>query len=161
MEHGQNSLLDLQVDQQCAAYLLETAKWNRFLAIVWFILCGLMIVFALFAGTMFAAMFRTMPGMENASGALGASASIIITGAYLVMAAFQLIPNIFRYKFATQAINAVRSNDQALFNRSINNLRIYSKFWGIVTIIIIAFYVVIFIIALVGGAMVSRGGFGN
>lgn len=159
MEHGQTSLLDLQVDQQCAAYLLETARWNKFLAIVWFIICGLMIVFSLFAGSMFAAMFSTMPGMEGPGRVFGASAGVVITIAYMVAALIQLIPNIFRYKFATQAMGAVRNNDQALFNRSINNLRIYSKFWGILTIIIIAFYVIGFIMALIGGAMVSRGGF--
>ena len=159
MEHGQTSLLDLQVDQQCAAYLLETAKWNRFLAIVWFIICGLMIIFSLFAGTMFATLFSTMPGMEGSGRFFGASAGIFITVIYLVMAVIQLIPTIFRYKFANQALSAVRTNDQALFNRSINNLRLYSKFWGILTIIIIAFYVIGFIMALIGGALVSRGGF--
>ena len=44
-------LFDLQVDQQSISYLGEIARWAKFLSIVGFVVCGVMIIFALFAGS--------------------------------------------------------------------------------------------------------------
>lgn len=146
-------MLDLQIDQPTASYLLEAAKWNKFLAIVWFVICGLMAVFSLFAGSFIASFYRSMPGMGEGMGMMGNGSGIMITIIYLLITALYLIPNFWRYRFAVQAIAAVRGNDQVQLNLSLNNLRKYSKFWGILTIIIIAFYVVALVFAIIGGAM--------
>lgn len=156
MEQTSNSLLDLQLDQPTASYLLEAAKWNKFLAIVWFIICGLMAVFSLFAGSFIATFYRSMPGMNESMGMMSAGGGIVLTIFYLLLTALYLIPNFWRYRFAVQAIAAVRGNDQVQLNLSLNNLRKYSKFWGILTIIIIAFYVIAFVFALIGGAMMMN-----
>lgn len=152
MEQNSTSLLDLQLDQLTASYLYDAAKWNKFLAIVGFILCGLMIVFSIFAGSIFTAMYGSMPGMEGMN-FMSAGGGIFLTIFYLGATVLYLIPNIWRYKFAVQAMAAVRGNDVVQLNLSLNNLRKYSKFWGILTIIIIVLYVLIFIFAIVGGAM--------
>jgi len=156
MEHTSTSLLDLQIDQQCAAYLMETAKWNKFLAIVWFIICGLMAIVSLFAGSMIATMYGSIPGMGDSMSMMGSSGGILVTVIYLAITAMQLIPNIFRYKFAVKAMAAIRGNDQVQLNQSLNQLRKYSKFWGILTIVIIAFYILAFIMVMVGGAMMMN-----
>jgi hypothetical protein len=152
MEQTSTSLLDLQVDQPTASYLLEAAKWNKFLAIVWFVICGLMVIFSFFVGTIISSFYGSMPGMEGMA-AMGAGGGIFLTIFYLLLTAIYLIPNFWRYKFAVQAIAAVRANDQVQLNLSLNNFRRYSKYWGILTIIIIAFYVIVFIFGIIGGAM--------
>jgi hypothetical protein len=153
MEQPSTSLLDLQIDQPCAAYLLEAAKWNRFLAIVWFVLCGLMAIFSFFAGSMIADIYGNMPGMGDSMQMMAGGGGIIVTIFYLLMTAVCLIPNFWRYRFSVQAIAAVRSNDQVQLNLSLNNFRKYSKYWGILTIIIIALYLLIFVFAIIGGVM--------
>lgn len=144
------NVFDLQMDQQCLAYLLETAKWNKFLAIVWFVLCGLFAIFSIFAGGLLSTFYSSMPGMEM--GGLGAGMGVMVTIIYLLMTAVYLIPNFWRYKFSVQAIRAIYGNDQVLLNDSMNNLRKYSKYWGILTIIIISLYVLIILFAIIGAA---------
>jgi hypothetical protein len=157
LEQNSTSLLDLSIDQPCANYLLEAAKWNKFISIVWFVLCGLMAVFSLFAGSIIATMYGSMPGMSDTMSMLGTGGGVMITLFYLLITAIYLIPNFWRYRFSVQAIAAVRSNDQVQLNLSLNNFRKYSKYWGILTIIIIAFYVLIFVFSIIGGAlMMSR-----
>ena len=46
MEQNQN-LFDLQITPESSHYLSETAKWSRFLSIIGFIFCGLLIVVAI------------------------------------------------------------------------------------------------------------------
>ncbi|WP_315822004.1 hypothetical protein [Paraflavitalea speifideaquila] len=66
----------------------------------------------------------------------------------MIIVAIQLIPNIFRYQFATKALKAIRNNDQVLLNESLGKLKLYNKYWGIVIIVIIAFYVLAFLLQL-------------
>jgi hypothetical protein len=121
------------------------------MAIVWFILCGLFVLFALFAGSLIASLYsNTLYGNASGLGAGVGGAMIVI---YLIFAAIQVIPNIFRYQFATKALRAIRNNDQALLNESLGKLKTYNKYWGIVTIIILSIYVLIFLFAVLGTAM--------
>lgn len=148
MEQTNDNLFGLEFDHQAAAYITETAKWSRFLAIVWFILCGLIILGAIFAGSLIASMGGGM-GYGFSTAGMGG----MITAIYLILAAIQLIPNIFRYQFATKALQAIRNNDQVLLNESLGKLKTYNKYWGIVTIVIISFYVLIFLFGLLAGSM--------
>lgn len=150
-----DNVFDLQMDQQCLSYLLETAKWNKFIAIVWFVICGLFTIFAFFAGAIFSAMYGNMPGMEYSLAAMGSAFGVMMTIIYLIMTAIYLIPNFWRYKFSVQAIRAIYNNDQVMLNASMNNFRKYSKYWGILTIIIIGFYLIVFILAMIGAAVGS------
>lgn len=148
MEQQQSSenLFSLEFDQQAASYITETAKWSRFLSIVSFIVCGLFILIAIFAGSMIASFGAATPGFSAAG--LGGFVTVI----YLIFAAIWLIPNIFRYQFAVKALQAIRNNDQALLNESFGKLKTYNKYWGILTIIILGFYALIFLFGLLVGA---------
>src|SRR6478752_8650580 len=116
------NVFDLQMDQQCLSYLLQTAKWNKFLSIVWFVLCGLFIILALFIGTIMSAMnasFEDAPGMEG-FGMFGAGMGVFVSAFYLLITAIYLIPNFWRYKVSVQAIRAIYNNDQVMLNSSMN-----------------------------------------
>ena len=56
MEQNASNLFDLQVDHSSSAYLKETAKWAKFLAIVGFIVCALVVLAGIFAGSIFASL---------------------------------------------------------------------------------------------------------
>lgn len=150
MEQTNESLFALEFDQQAASYISESAKWSRFLAIVSFVFLGLFILGILFAGSF---IMSTLSGGSMSYGSAGSGLGGLIIFIYLVIAVVLTIPNIFRYQFATKALRAIRNNDQALLNESLGKLKTYNKYWGILTIIIISFYVLIFLFALLGVAM--------
>lgn len=139
------NLFDLKIDQQAASYLSEAAKWARFLAILGFILCGLMALGSFFLGTIISEAMMTYTG--NA-GAFGGAAFTIM---YLGIALLLFFPTLYLYKFATKVKNAVRSNDQQALDISLKNLKSFFKFHGIVAIITLSFYVLALVFAIVGG----------
>ena len=53
MEQDQNpSLFGLGIDPISKAHLADTARWAKFLAIMGFIVCGLIVIIGIFAGSL-------------------------------------------------------------------------------------------------------------
>ncbi len=140
------NLFDLQIDQQANYHLLETAKWAKFLSIVGFIMCGLLAMFALFAGSIFSAALSQMEEMGTAVG------GTMLTIIYLAMALLWFFPFLYLYRFATKATIALRSADQQNLNQSFKNLKSCFRFLGIMTIIMLGMYALVFVVA-IGAAM--------
>lgn len=132
--NNSQSLFDLQLDPVGANYLREGAKWAKFIAIVGFIFCGLMVIIALFAGTILAASMST--AMGGASGIGGG----VITFIYLVLAALWFFPCLYLFRFASGMQVALRNNEQEKLLNSLKNLKSHFKFIGILLIIMLAFY---------------------
>ena len=143
MEQSTRSIFSLELDQQSLQSLNETAKWSKFMAIVWFIVCGLSVLFFILATVITASVTVGKTPLEVLEGITG----LIMV---LVLVAIEVVPNVFRYKFADKMIKAIRLGDQEMLNGSLNNLRFFSRYWGIVTIIIVAFYAIIFVFMLLG-----------
>ncbi len=150
MEQQSIGLFELQLDDVALSALTETAKWNKFMAIVWFVLCGLLAIGSVFMGFYIASAAFT--DTSPLSGVGGAFVSIF----YLFITAIQFIPNIFRYRFSVKMLNAIRNSDQALLIESLNNLKYYSKYWGIVTIVVVSIYALGFL-AIMAGLLFQLG----
>jgi hypothetical protein len=146
--HSEN-LFDLQVDAQASGYLAEAAKWGKFLSIVGFILCGFMALAGLFAGSMMGALMSG--ASEGASSAIGGG---VFTVLYLLMALLWFMPCLYLFRFSTKAQSAIRANEQSELVDSMKNLKSCFRFMGIMMIILLAFYALIFVIA-IGSAMVT------
>jgi hypothetical protein len=131
-------LFELQVDQQSISYLGETARWAKFLSIVGFVLCGLMIVFALFAGSILTtfAKLGSRDALTNSMGMGGAFISMI----YIVIALLYFFPCLYLFNFSGKMQAALRNNDQTHLNASFANLKSCFKFVGILTIVFLSFY---------------------
>lgn len=142
-------LFELQIDQQSISYLSETAKWAKFLSIMGFIGCGLMLIFALFAGTLMAT-FSQM-GSYSAGNAMGGAALSLI---YLAIALLYFFPCLYLFKFANKMQFAVRNNDQTTLNTSLRNLKGLFKFLGILTIVIMSVYVLAIVIGIAAAAFI-------
>lgn len=139
-------LFDLQVDQQASQYLSDAAKWAKFLSIVGFILSGIMVIAALFAGSMLSSLPQ-MEGMETIGG--GA-----ITAVYLFGALVWFFPCLYLYRFSEKAQTAIRSTEQQTLNNSFKNLKSCFRFMGIFTIVMLCLYAIVFVVA-IGMALVS------
>lgn len=133
-----SNLFDLHVDQHSSAFLLETARWARFLAIIGFIGCGFGFVFSIFGGSYLAGNYaRTMGGQGMVNG-------VFVSFFYIVVVLLYFFPFLYLYNFSSKMREAIRSNDQQLLNISFRNLKSYFKFLGILTIICLAFVVIAF-----------------
>jgi len=131
----------LSITNESASYLKETGGWARFLAIVGFCFVALIVIIALFLGSMMGAfMPPQLQGME-----------FLITIIYLIIAAIYFFPILFLFRFAQKAITAVRDNDTATLTSALSNLKSHYKFIGIFTAIVVGLYALIFIGALLIG----------
>jgi len=150
MEQKDESLFALEFDHQASAYIVQSAKWSKFMSIVWFVLCGLIVLASFFIGSLLNASANT----ARVDRAYSAGYQIGIILCYIIMAAILLVPNILRYQFAVKALRAVRDSDQQSLNDSLRKLGTYNKYWGILTIIVLAIYILAF---LFGGLSVLAG----
>jgi hypothetical protein len=145
----QNQLFGLTIDPQSKRFLSETAKWGRFLSILGFIFCVLIACVGVFMALKMSEMsgaFREMSGGMMAN--MGPAIAII----YVLFAAIYFFPCLYLYRFSNQMIVALNADDQATMTSAFENLKSVFKFFGILTIIILSFYILLFLIAMLAGS---------
>jgi len=148
-------LFELHIDAPSSAHLNEAAKWGKFLAIIGFVMCGLIALIALFAGSFISAMFRSS-GMDSGMAGGSAIGGAFLTIIYLLCALLYFFPCLFLYRFSAKMKTALRTDDQQLLIDSFKNLKACLRFLGIVTIVVLSFYVLA-IIAMVVGLAAGAG----
>ena len=154
MEHQQDSsLFGMNVDQAGKSHLAEAARWAKFLSIMGFIGCGLVVLIGVFFGSIFGAMTtgleRNSPygNMPNTA-PFGAAMAFI----YIIIALVYFFPCLFLFRFATKMKTALASNDQETLNISFQNLKATFRFIGILTLIGLCFWALATIMTLLGAA---------
>jgi hypothetical protein len=156
MEPGNttSNLFDLQIDHESNAYLSETAKWTKYLSILGFVFCGLIVLASIFAGSFMSGLFLNRYSGNMGSGTaagISTATGIGITLVYSLFALLYFFPSLYLFNFSSKMQVALRNNDQAQLNLSFKNLKSCFKFWGILTIVIIGFYLLVLIFALFAG----------
>lgn len=146
MENSDLLSNDLQVSHPVQSYLLETAKWAKFLSILGFIGCGVMIIFAfIFPAIMSLVPTPAGPGVQAMSTMKG-----LFTVIYLVLAILFFFPCLFLYRFSIKVPSSLRVINQEQFEESLMNLKSTFKFYGIVCIVILSFYALAIIVGIIG-----------
>jgi hypothetical protein len=140
----------LTVNHLVTGYLLETARWAKLLAIIGFVATGLIAIMALFAGTLISAV-----GMFSGSGNLGPTAGIGLTVFYLLVALLVFIPSLYLFRFSGKTGASLTIANESGFTEAMMNLKSYFKFNGIIAIVVICFYTLGLILALVSGVFFS------
>lgn len=128
----------LEVDSVAANYLSETAKWGKFLAIVGFVFTAIIIL----AGLFFTVAISSMGGYY---GSVFAGLGPVIGIFYIAIGAIYLYPCLCLYRFSTKMKAALLVSDQETLNEAFNQHRKMYKFFGIITIIVLGLYALIFI----------------
>lgn len=151
-QNPSSSIFNLSIDPLAKSHLSETAKWARFLSIVGMISLVLMILFGLFFSRIFSSLSgNSFEGSEVSSGwtaGMGMAMAVV----YIIIAIIWFFPFLYLLRFANTIKTAVNSNDQNALNVSFQNLKACFRYVGIVTIIVLALYALIFVFAIVGGA---------
>lgn len=141
----QESQLEMkaQLTDTSRGFLLETAKWGKFLAIVGFVMTGLMVIGGLFFSTIFA----SIPGMtDNPAMPLGAG---FMGAMYVIGGAFYFFPSWYLFRFATRTKDALLNYSTDTLTEGLENLKSVYKFWGIFTAIIVGIYGIILVFGLI------------
>jgi hypothetical protein len=127
-------------------YLLETAKWGKFLAIVGYIGIGLMLVIAIGIMAVGSGTSQMFPGMMGMN--MGFFGVI-----YIAIAAVYFFPVYYLHKFSLKIAEGVSGQNPQNITIGFQNLKSLFKFMGIFTIVIMSIYALVFMFAIVGGAL--------
>lgn len=153
MEQNQDtSLFGLSIDPESRAHLSESARWSKFLAIVGFIMCGLLVVFGIFAAR-FLANFSKQFGGELGGPDMASGMTGVLTVTYIIAALIIFFPYLFLYRHSVYMKKALAANDQQMLNKSFQNQKIMYRYLGILTIIGLAFYIIAFLMTLASAGM--------
>ena len=125
------------VNNSMKADLLSAAKWAKFLCIVGCIGVALMLIAAIALVALGSKLGGAFPGSAIGGAGMGLL--------YLIIVAIYIYPLIKGFQFANATKAACLSDDAAQLVRGFAGLRSLLKFFGILTIIILVLYVLVFI----------------
>jgi hypothetical protein len=132
-------LQKIELGPDTLKHLNTARKWAMFLAIISFILLGLVSIIGLLAGTF----LKTFSGGEKN---LGLPDSLV----YIPMIAMGVIyffPVLFLFRFSKFTHKAILTFDKLLLHKAIKNLKYYFAYIGILIIVIVSLYIVVLIVA--------------
>jgi len=142
-----NHTVLLQVDNTNTVYLNEAAKWAKYLGIIGFVMCALLVFTGLISGSILRSSFSQVNSelrpMENISG-------VFLAFWFIVAALLYFFPSFYLFRFASSMQTAFINNDQATLNAAFRNLKSCFKFWGVFFVIILSLYALIIIFSIVG-----------
>src|SRR5438034_11176521 len=146
MEQNQDSsLFGLTIDSNSRNHLSTAASWAKFLAIMGFIVCGLIIIVGIFAGSIFETMstrYERFGNPEINARGFGAIAAVV----YILIAILYFFPCLFLFNFASRMKIALLSSDEEKLNSSFQNLNKTFRYMRVLTIIILSFYILVLFI---------------
>ena len=104
-----------------------------------------MVVAALFMMTMGASMSSASSSLAPLGGGM------FIGVIYLVFALLYFLPINYLYKFSSNMKHAISTNNQASLTSAFEYLKSHYKFIGIITLVVIGLYILMFLILMVNG----------
>jgi hypothetical protein len=154
----------IEIGQESLTYLDTTRKWTMFFAILGFIFLGIMLVFGLLFGTFMSAFTSKMSGMSGMEGmegvqtakAVGGFAGIMMFVIMLICAVIYFFPLLYLFRFSKHIKNGVANLDANQLQLGFKNLKSYWMYIGILMIILIAFYLLVLVLA--GGSLAMLSG---
>ena len=129
------------VNQSMKDDLLCSAKWMAFLCIIGCIGVVLMIILGII-----------ILAVGSANSVIGAGAGFL----YLILAAIYIYPLIKGFQFANGTKAACLTDNASQLARGFSGLNAMLKFFGIITIVILIIYAIVFIGALIFGAALMK-----
>ncbi|MEM9547686.1 MAG: DUF5362 family protein [Bacteroidota bacterium] len=138
---------ELTIDPASRAFLKETSKWAKFLAIVGFVFTAIIVIGGLAFGSIMSSFSSELDSGMPAFG--GGMISVM----YILIALLYFMPILYLYRFATKMQIALARDDQFELTSAFENLKSTFKFIGILTLIMLGFYALTFLGALVFGTL--------
>ncbi len=131
-----------QLTSESISYLLKAAKWGKFLAILGFIVSGLLIL----GGIAMSFVLNKVAGPDELIPINTPFPPAIFSIIYIVVAIIYLIPVIFLNTFSNNAIKAVNLSSTEKMTTSLRNLKNLFVFIGVSTVVLLTIYTLTLII---------------
>jgi len=125
---------DLVIDATGKFHLQESATWAKFLGIIGFVYSLLVLLGAFVMAAFVAGGKGSVP--DSAEGKMGGTSVIFI---YLVLAGILFLMSLHLFRFAKKLHYSLQSNDPFKFTAALKNLRIYFRFAGIISAVVLLF----------------------
>lgn len=131
-----------QLTAESITYLLKAARWGKFLAILGFIVSGLLIV----GGIAMSFILNKVSGTDELVPINLPFSTVFLSIIYIIFACIYLIPVIFLNTFSNNAIKAVNISSTEKMTTSLRNLKNLFVFIGVSTIVILTLYTLALIV---------------
>ncbi len=129
----------------------ETARWGKFVSIVGFIFSGFMLLSTLAIPSALKTLQEA--GDPRLSQELAGVSTGFMMFFMILGIALLLVPSIFLWRFSTNMLMALGTDNYELIKSSFGNLRRMIKFVGILTAVLVALWVLAFVGTLIGSAI--------
>ena len=146
---GKGIFGNLEVDQNSKNNLAEAGKWAKFLGIIGMIFLVLGLLAGIGMAFMAPQFFGDIPELQKFPYP-GVAMSLI----YLIPTLLFVYPTWTLLQFGSNVRSGIKNNNQVQFNKGLSYLKSSLKFTGILTLVIIALYI-IGIAAMVAGIGVA------
>lgn len=156
-QQQETALFGFGIDTSSRAHLSEAARWARFLAIFGMVMCGLVAVMGIFVGATFSAMPGQFDSGSQSLSLFGPGLGIFMIVLYIGFAILYFFPCLFLLRFANHMRNALGTGDQLSLNTSFQNLKIMFRYVGILTIIVVALYIIAIFVTVIMAAGSTLG----
>jgi hypothetical protein len=141
----------IRLTMEAQGYLREAGSWARFLGILGFIACVLVLVGALFIGALFTVFVSVFPTLSSVPEGVGGFLSIIIILFDLLYFFFAL----YLFQFGSRVKRGISIIDTNQLTQGLGKLKSFFKLWGIVTIVILCINVLQIIYFLVSALRIA------
>lgn len=148
MKSPLTQLEQLVLNSKSKSFLKEIANWSFFFSILGFLSILFFIVVAILVGTVYAPMLDMMTLQQGVSGS-GTYVMIL----YLVIALLYFMPVLYLFKFSRKMKEALVTKSDETLAEALGNLKAHFKFIGVMTIIVISLYILIFVFSIVNGSL--------
>jgi hypothetical protein len=139
------------LSEEAQYYLQKAGQWAYFLGILGFVLAGILVLLSIFISSIIGVMSKFQPGAATTYPA--AIGSFV----YILIAIFYFFFSLYMYQFGSRIKNGILHSNSAEVTIALSKLKSFFKLWGISTIVIISLYALIFIAAIIGGAIGIMG----
>lgn len=129
--------------------IASSCKWAKFLSILGFISMGLMVVAVvlMMLGVLVAGSFFS----DMMMGPFQITMFVVMMSLALVVSLLYFLPLFYLYNYASKGARAVEAGDTLMMTESFANLKRFFKFIGIMTIVVIALYLLMILVGVVIG----------
>ena len=149
------SLFSLSIDPVTKSHLNDTVRWTRFLAIAGMVLLAFALLLSFLTATIWsnnsAFRFTTFNGREAQEMTTAMRIGYLI--AMIIVMCIAFFPLMYLLQFANRLKRALAANEQKELNEAFLNLKKYFRYLGIILIIALAFYILIFVLVIIFGTM--------
>lgn len=130
-------------------FLKEIANWSFFFSILGFLSILFFIVVAILVGTVYAPMLDMITQQQGVTGS-----GLYVMILYLVIALLYFMPVLYLFKFSRKMKEALATKSDETLAEAFGNLKSHFKFIGVMTIIVISLYILLFVFSIMAGSLV-------